>query len=152
MESGEQNIVITNSHVRAPSAWLNHGVPFLFAEDSMSRHEDLTLAPGSNVIFAQNGKMIVSEEGSLNAVGTREDPITFTSTTEVAGYWRGISFASSSSCRQRKGEEKCPTRDLIPWCQAVSWTEGPAETIDVSTLFRKVFGRKYFIDTKVVFN
>lgn len=96
MENGEPNIVVTYNEVIVKSTWLDHGVPYLFTRTSIDVEADLTLKPGVTLTFPENGRMRVEGNGSLNAVGTASKPITFTSTTQVAGYWRGISIDSSS--------------------------------------------------------
>jgi len=95
-ENGEPNIVVTYSELTVKSTWLDHGVPYLFAEQAIDVEADLTLNPGVTLTFPEDGRMRVRSDGSLNAVGTPSKPITFTSTTQVAGYWRGISIETSS--------------------------------------------------------
>lgn len=56
----------------------------------------LTIAPGVVLNFTEDSRMIVAEEGSLNAVGTEEEMIQFLGETEEAGHWQGIEFQSDS--------------------------------------------------------
>ncbi|WP_141508634.1 right-handed parallel beta-helix repeat-containing protein, partial [Candidatus Chloroploca asiatica] len=55
----------------------------------------LTIESGVVVQFAQNMGLWV--EGTLNAVGTAVNPITFTGTTEAAGWWRGLYVQNAGS-------------------------------------------------------
>ena len=96
MENGEPNIVVINNDLTVNSTWLDHWVPYLFDNDAIYVEADLTLKPGVMLIFPEDGRMIVDGSGSLNAVGTADNAISFTSTTKVAGYWRGVHVASSS--------------------------------------------------------
>ena len=60
----------------------------------------LTLSPGSTLKFAENTKMQISYNdgssyrypGQLNAIGTEEQPITFTSLNGEVGGWNGLYF------------------------------------------------------------
>ncbi len=57
----------------------------------------LVVMPGVEMQFAADTQIYVGQNGSLNAVGTADDPIIFTGTESVAGHWNGIQFVSSSS-------------------------------------------------------
>lgn len=57
----------------------------------------LEVAPGTTVAFEQDRAMRVRDEGRLRADGAGGDPIWFTGTEAVSGFWRGISFVSSLS-------------------------------------------------------
>jgi hypothetical protein len=56
----------------------------------------LTIAPGTVVRFGPNAGLMVTETGSLNAVGTEASPITFTGKTATPGYWKGLAFRSNN--------------------------------------------------------
>lgn len=57
----------------------------------------VTLEPGAILKFEENAGLNIQHDGSLEAVGTKDKPITFTATDEVEGYWYGLYFASNSS-------------------------------------------------------
>ena len=52
----------------------------------------LTVEPGVTVTFASGTGIRVRRDGTLSAVGTETDPITFTGERERRGYWSAISF------------------------------------------------------------
>jgi hypothetical protein len=57
----------------------------------------LTLQPGTTVRCQAGAMLLIESAGSLNAVGTVADPITFTGATAARGFWSGISFLGGSS-------------------------------------------------------
>lgn len=57
----------------------------------------LVIEPGVEMRFAADTQIYVSQNGSLNAMGTQLEPIVVTGMESVAGYWNGIQFVSSSS-------------------------------------------------------
>lgn len=62
---------------------------------------ELTLEPGVDLRFAADTLMYVSQNGSLNAVGTEAQPILITGVNPVAGFWNGIQWVSSTSTNNR---------------------------------------------------
>lgn len=56
----------------------------------------VTVQPGAHVQLSQGGRIIVEDEGSLNAVGTETDTIRFTGRQSNRGYWQGIEIRSGS--------------------------------------------------------
>jgi len=56
----------------------------------------LTIEPGVTLEFGEEVQMTVSN-GSLVAVGTADEPITFTGMESTRGYWGGLRFSNSSS-------------------------------------------------------
>jgi hypothetical protein len=51
---------------------------------------DLTIDPGVTIAFTNGAGMWIRENGSLNASGTTDKPITFTGENKVKGFWKGI--------------------------------------------------------------
>lgn len=58
--------------------------------------DDVTIEPGVTIAFGQRAGLKVMSEGSLNAVGTSADPITFTATDQQSGWWGGIEVLSTN--------------------------------------------------------
>ena len=54
----------------------------------------LTIEPGVTVLFGETRDLTV--RGTLNALGTPTDPITFTGETPTPGLWAGISFIGTA--------------------------------------------------------
>lgn len=57
---------------------------------------DLKIEPGVVIEFADAAGMKVKDSGSINAVGTQSEPITFTATNKTKGAWKGIMSSSQS--------------------------------------------------------
>lgn len=51
---------------------------------------DLTILPGVVIAFSGEAGLEVLETGSINAIGTDDDPITFTGVDKARGSWKGI--------------------------------------------------------------
>ena len=63
----------------------------------VSNNATLTIAPGTELVFADNTHLNVLTDGVLSASGTEQDPILFTSSTKMPGAWGGIEIQSSST-------------------------------------------------------
>lgn len=57
---------------------------------------DLVIEPGVVIEFTDAAGMKIQEEGSVNALGTEAKPITFTSSQQTKGAWKGIVSHSPS--------------------------------------------------------
>jgi len=62
---------------------------------------ELTLEPGVDLRFAADTLMYVSQNGSVNAVGTAAQPIVISGVNPRPGFWNGIQWVSSSSTRNQ---------------------------------------------------
>jgi len=58
---------------------------------------ELTIAPGVTLIFGANAYLNIRTNGTLNAVGTPAQPITFTALQPTPGFWAGIQFTFNST-------------------------------------------------------
>jgi len=74
--------------------WLDHGVPYVLGDGdfTISDSQVLTIDPGNIIKFDGDRQLIV--QGSMMAVGTNTNPITFTSNAAVPapGNWENIYF------------------------------------------------------------
>ncbi|MCI4671727.1 MAG: right-handed parallel beta-helix repeat-containing protein [Bacteroidia bacterium] len=59
--------------------------------------EALTLEPGVEFVFEENGGMGIYNNGSLNAEGTATNRVKFEGSENLTGYWRGIHSETTSS-------------------------------------------------------
>ncbi|MFW5835497.1 MAG: PKD domain-containing protein, partial [bacterium] len=57
---------------------------------------DLVIEPGVIVEFRSDAGMRILQEGSVKAVGTMQDSITFRGTVNVPGHWRGLRIDSNN--------------------------------------------------------
>lgn len=96
--SNDQGTVAQN--ITSPTTWDNRfGDPSkvdYVVENDIDVNADLTIKPGVKVQMPEDGSIIVTGQGSLNAEGTSDEPIIFTGKVPTKGYWRGISVNSPS--------------------------------------------------------
>ncbi|MBX2838474.1 MAG: hypothetical protein KTR35_16570 [Gammaproteobacteria bacterium] len=90
-------IMVTSGSIDADSLWLTHDVPYFI--ESLNVDDDLTLSPGTTIIVESGEEILVTSDGSLNAVGTASQPITFTGEQASPGDWDGIRFSYSGNTR-----------------------------------------------------
>ena len=77
-----------------------NGAPIILPGVGLYAGSVLTITPGTRLLMQANSTLDVYQ-GALNAVGTTDQPITFTSvmTTPHAGDWRGIVLRSAQPAR-----------------------------------------------------
>jgi len=95
--NGGGNKITVSGTVNQSATWTDHGDPFRIEEGSLTvaGGATLTLGAGFTLKFDNQG---ISVSGTLDANGSDEAPVLFTSQTNTgAGQWQGISFNSGSS-------------------------------------------------------
>ncbi len=92
------DFVVIDSNIDAPMDLtnLNEGVDYL-VKGFVSVNAALTIQPGVRIHFDPDAGFKVTSSGSLKAVGTANDSIIFTGSTETAGFWRGLLFEDSDN-------------------------------------------------------
>jgi len=68
---------------------------------SISVDAALSINPGATLAFASGETMTVWDDGSLRAIGTEAQPVTFTGMEATRGYWGGLRFYHSNSTGNR---------------------------------------------------
>ncbi len=83
--------------VTGATTWSNHrdGVDYIIS-CPISVEALLTIEPGTEIEFASGAGIIVSNTGSIKAVGTFSQKISMHGSTDVAGSWKGIFLNTSS--------------------------------------------------------
>ena len=91
-----------NSDITSDTTWDTAGSPYEVT-DNISVHNGVTLTidPGVEVIFDQYAGLTVN--GSLIAIGTATQPITFTATSQNPGWWDGVSIAGTDAAHLNSG-------------------------------------------------
>lgn len=74
----------------------NAPIDYIIDCSTVDISDDVTIEPGVTIAFRQDAGIRVMSNGSLNAVGTAEKPITLTATDQQKGWWRGVEFNSSN--------------------------------------------------------
>lgn len=90
-ESNKQNIIIVeNSHGNKTESTLNNiGIPWQF-ESGYFVENVFTIQAGAKLIFDIDRSLVISDKGAIVAKGTADKPISFVSTKNKAGAWKGI--------------------------------------------------------------
>jgi hypothetical protein len=60
----------------------------------------LSIAPGVTLLFPANAGLDIETTGTLSAVGTAVQPVTFTGMQQTPGYWRGLQFTFSNNANE----------------------------------------------------
>ncbi|MCX5884380.1 MAG: RHS repeat protein [Proteobacteria bacterium] len=145
-------------NIAANTTWCNFGIPYLIKVDDIDIYNGsspyptvtFTINPGTTIKFDPDLGLYLGHAftgtvqcGVLNAVGTKEQPITFT-TSSPGQYWSGILFKWGTSSQSRlnyctieyAGAHFAELEDNIEHDAAVSfWESSPsAETIKNSTV------------------
>ena len=64
-----------------------------YVADTVQNRGHVTVEPGATLAFGQDaGFQMRNGHGALTAVGTSDEPITFTGEQQTRGYWRGLYF------------------------------------------------------------
>lgn len=87
------------SKIKEETTIKNIGVPYRFITKAAKFQiaEKLIIKPGVEIEMAEGMDWQILKEGSLNAIGTKDEPIEFRGTEQKAGYWRSLWFHFSSS-------------------------------------------------------
>ncbi len=75
--------------VHTPGAEIDYIV-----ECVMTVEKDIVIEPGVRIAFELDAGLHIKENGNLTAVGTADEPILFTGTEKVRGFWKGVAFTS----------------------------------------------------------
>lgn len=84
------------SDISSSTTWYPAGVPYL-VEAVIDVKDPLTIEPGTEIAFTEQGGLGIYDQGSLNAEGTAVDNIIFRGLQSTQGYWRGIHTETNSN-------------------------------------------------------
>lgn len=82
------------------ATWRKLDVPYRLPTSIEFIGSDITIEPGTEITSVKNGGLEVNNQGSLNAVGTPSEMITFRGDEDVQGFWIGLKIRSSSNNNQ----------------------------------------------------
>ena len=83
--------------VEEDGIWRKVNVPYLIPYGYNTINSDITIEAGTSILGSAESGLVVSAVGSLKAVGTAAEKITFTGVNEVPGYWIGLYIISNSA-------------------------------------------------------
>jgi hypothetical protein len=72
--------------------WHNYSIDYHMPSSRTDIGAVLTLSPGTTLAFPADAMLEIEAEGTLNAVGTSSELITFTGHQQTPGFWNGIQF------------------------------------------------------------
>lgn len=101
-DNDEQSVRVTfgnNDAVLVAQTWDALTVPWRVMDRTFVR-APLTIEAGAELEFAQSANLVVTDAGTINAVGTVTDRIVFRGTQALAGYWKGIQVATLSAANR----------------------------------------------------
>ncbi len=100
----DEVIVVDGSDVTESQTWPSLNAPYAMGTGSHSVNglpntpsADLTISAGAILRFGAGGGFNVGSNGSLKAVGTANNIVTFTGQQHTPGYWTGIQYTFSNS-------------------------------------------------------
>jgi len=101
-DNAEQSVRVTfgnNDAVEASQTWSALAVPYQVMDRTFIQ-APLTIDAGAVVEFTQGANFIVNEDGALTAIGEAGNTIVFRGREALAGYWKGIEFATFTAANQ----------------------------------------------------
>lgn len=90
-------IFVNAGTVSGNTAWPRLNVPYEMRTGMFRLEANLNIAAGVLMYFEEDAALWVAQQGSLTALGTASEPIVFTATEAIPGYWMGIEFAFSNN-------------------------------------------------------
>jgi len=110
LENDQQSITVSSDGsgdvVSKSTTWWNHGIPYQFEIWTYiggPSNPVVTVEPGTELLFRPDTQLYVGYNGmgSLVAVGTSTDPITFSGVAKRPGAWEGIRFSTDTGDKSR---------------------------------------------------
>lgn len=92
-------ISVERGNVVTDQTWAATNIPFRL-NGSVDIQANVVVSPGAKFVAKQNGYVDVQTGGSLKAIGTAANPISFRGENGSKGYWYGINFASNNTNNQ----------------------------------------------------
>ncbi len=99
-DSASEEIYVGFQGVEEISSDINDNTTFesdylYIVTNTIDVNADLTIEPGARIEFQEGTEMDIESGGSIDADGTEADPILFTGTSQVEGWWNGLHFSES---------------------------------------------------------
>jgi len=134
---GDDYITVRNGAVTKDQVWHKVNVPLFIDSLSVADNKFLTIEAGSKLVFADGGRFEVY--GALKAVGTAEEPITFTGATASAGYWQNVTFNSVDN-RNELGNVLIEYAGSNQFGALVLWNSAVVKVYDSTIKDNKLYG------------
>jgi hypothetical protein len=92
----KQRIDVTRGDAEEDAEWAGFSVP-VYISGYTKIEANVTIHPGAQFFFTQDTGFFVESNGSLQAQGSQEHPIVFSSEAGMPGAWHGIAIGSRNS-------------------------------------------------------
>lgn len=92
----KQRIYVSGGNVEEDAEWQHFSVP-VYIQGFTKINANLKIDAGAQFLFAEGAGLFVEDHGSLNAQGTKETPIVFSSDAGIPGAWHGIGIGSRNA-------------------------------------------------------
>lgn len=92
----KQRIDVTRGDAEEDAEWPGFAVP-VYISGYTKIEANITIHSGAQFLFAQDTGFFVESNGSLQAQGSQEHPIVFTSEAGMPGAWHGIAIGTRNS-------------------------------------------------------
>jgi hypothetical protein len=100
-------VLVRGSRVEDDATWPALDVAYTFAAEQdaiVTGGATVTIEPGARLEFREDAGLAARGDGVLVAEGTPDAVITFTGTTQTAGWWHGLAFTSPGDNRVANAE------------------------------------------------
>jgi hypothetical protein len=94
--NGDNYYEVDGGSIDLNQTWNKTNAPF-FMNGNTNINADVTVQPGAQFLMGPGANIIVYSAGSLNAIGTASDNITFSGEQNTKGYWSNIRFDGSNN-------------------------------------------------------
>lgn len=102
--NAEDYILVDGGSVERASTWVATKTDYL-VNDYTEINNDLTVSPGTNIKVGSGVRFDIIDGGSLNAVGTSSEPITFKGEVASTGHWDLLQFDSNNPLNELRHVE-----------------------------------------------
>lgn len=96
--NGKNYYEVNGGTISLPQTWKKTNAPF-FMNNKTTIESDVTVQPGATFLMGASARMDINSTGSLNAVGTASERITFDGEQSTKGYWEYIRFNGSNNTK-----------------------------------------------------
>ena len=94
----QNSVLVNGGTVSKAAVWKNIGIPY-YLKSNIYIKAEVEIEKGNTMLVGNGVKIVVSDKGSIKSVGTKEKPITFTSSksSKGKGDWERIDIYATSS-------------------------------------------------------
>jgi RHS repeat-associated protein len=97
LSGNDYDTITTQGSLTSSASWDDRGYPFVLSGGDLTVAQGATLTLSPGVVFKSSTGKTITINGTLDAQGTAENPITFTSQNDASSIsWGGISLNSGS--------------------------------------------------------